>query len=86
RNVTINNLLPGPFATDRLSATLRADAQRSGQSYEETEARWLGANPAGRFGDPVEFGRACAFLCSHYAGYINAQNLVLDGGAYPGTF
>lgn len=86
RGVTINNLLPGPFATDRLTATLQADAQRNGRSYEAAQTQWLASNPAGRFGDPMEFGRACAFLCSRHAGYINAQNLVLDGGAYPGTF
>jgi 3-oxoacyl-[acyl-carrier protein] reductase len=86
RNVTINNLLPGPFTTDRLEATLRADAALSGRSYEEVVAQWKARNPAGRFGVPEEFGRTCAFLCSTHAGYINGQNLLLDGGAYPGTF
>ena len=86
QNVTINNLLPGPFATDRLSATLQAGANMSGRSYETVEAEWKAQNPAGRFGDPMEFGPACAFLCSRHAGYINGQNLLLDGGAYPGTF
>ena len=86
RNVTINNLLPGPFATDRLDDTLRAGAAMTGRSYEEVQQEWKKANPAGRFGDPMEFGRACAFLCSAHAGFINAQNLLLDGGAYPGTF
>ncbi|MFT3720580.1 SDR family oxidoreductase [Pseudorhodoferax sp.] len=86
RNVTINNLLPGPFATGRLEATLRASASLNGCSYEEVVAQWQARNPAGRFGEPMEFGRTCAFLCSAHAGFINAQNLLLDGGAYPGTF
>lgn len=85
-NVTINNLLPGPFATDRLSATLQAGAQMSNRPYEAVEAEWIAQNPAGRFGDPTEFGHTCAFLCSTHSGYITGQNLLLDGGAYPGTF
>lgn len=86
RNVTINNLLPGPFSTDRLEATLRADAALSGRSYEDAAAQWKSKSPAGRFGMPEEFGRTCAFVCSAHAGYITGQNLLLDGGAYPGTF
>ncbi|MGE4239855.1 SDR family oxidoreductase [Ramlibacter sp.] len=86
RNVTINNLLPGPFATDRLAATLRAEAAMRGCTYEDVVAQWTARNPAGRFGDPMEFGRTCAFLCSAHAGYLNAQNVLLDGGAFPGTF
>ncbi|HEY1092710.1 MAG TPA: SDR family oxidoreductase [Burkholderiaceae bacterium] len=86
RNVTINNLLPGSFATDRLQATVQAAAAVSGRMFEAEQAEWQARSPAGRFGDPMEFGRACAFLCSAHAGYINAQNLLLDGGAYPGTF
>jgi 3-oxoacyl-[acyl-carrier protein] reductase len=86
RNVTINNLLPGPFATDRLRATVEAAARMSGRTLEAEQAEWEARSPAGRFGDPTEFGRACAFLCSSHAGYINGQNLLLDGGAYPGTF
>ncbi|MFZ5512275.1 MAG: SDR family oxidoreductase [Pseudomonadota bacterium] len=85
-NVTINNLLPGPFATDRLRATVEAAANTAGKPFEEVWAARMHANPAGRFGDPDEFGRACAFLCSAHAGYITGQNLLLDGGAYPGTF
>jgi len=85
RNVTINNLLPGPFATDRLSATLAAEASLSGTTVGAVEAQWMARNPAGRFGDPMEFGHACAFLCSRHAGFISGQNLLLDGGAYPGT-
>jgi 3-oxoacyl-[acyl-carrier protein] reductase len=85
-NVTINNLLPGLFATDRIAATLAANAQREGVSLEEAESRRLRAIPAGRLGQRDEFGAACAFLCSTHAGYITGQNWLLDGGAYPGTF
>lgn len=83
--VTINNLLPGPFETDRLQATMAAGAKRSGRSVEEEMAVRRDANPARRFGRPEEFGAACAFLCSQHAGYITGQNLLLDGGAFPGT-
>ncbi|MDE2566298.1 MAG: SDR family oxidoreductase [Burkholderiales bacterium] len=86
RNVTINNLLPGPFDTDRLRATMAGAAQRSGQPLDEVMAARRQLNPARRFGDAAEFGAACAFLCSAQAGYITGQNLLLDGGAYPGTF
>jgi len=85
-NVTINNLLPGPFDTDRLRSNFAAAAARSGQALDELTEQRRRANPAGRFGTPEEFGAACAFLCSTHAGYITGQNLLLDGGAYPGTF
>lgn len=85
RNVTINNLLPGPFATDRLAAVARGQAASTGLTVDEVLARRAAENPAGRFGDPAEFGAACAFLCASAAGYITGQNVVLDGGAYPGT-
>jgi 3-oxoacyl-[acyl-carrier protein] reductase len=84
-NVTINNLLPGPFATDRLRANIRSLAESSGRSFEEVYAERQKTNPAGRFGDPEEFGEACAFLCGQRSGYITGQNLVIDGGGYPGT-
>lgn len=84
-NVTINNLLPGPFDTDRLRQTLQAAADKSGRSLEEVTRERAAGNPAGRFGDPVEFGEACAFLCGANAGFITGQNLLLDGGAFPGT-
>jgi len=84
-NVTINNLLPGPFDTDRLRQTLQAAADKSGRSLEEVTKERAAGNPAGRFGDPVEFGEACAFLCGVHAGFITGQNLLLDGGAFPGT-
>ena len=84
-NVTINNLLPGPFDTDRLNATIEAGAKASGRSQEEIRAERSFAVPAGRFGYPEEFGEACAYLCGQHAGFITGQNLLLDGGGYPGT-
>ena len=85
-NVTLNNLLPGPFDTDRLRGTMAAMAKRAGITAEaQWEARRKG-NPTQRFGNPAEFGATCAFLCSVHAGYITGQNVLLDGGAYPGTF
>jgi 3-oxoacyl-[acyl-carrier protein] reductase len=85
-NVTINNLLPGPFDTDRLASLVASSAEATGKAEDAVrEARRL-ANPAQRFGTPEEFGATCAFLCSEYAGYITGQNILLDGGAYPGTF
>ncbi len=84
-NVTINNLLPGPFLTDRLRSLAAAAAQRGGGSAEEELARRGTENPAGRLGDPDEFGAACAFLCSAQAGFIVGQNLLLDGGAFNAT-
>jgi 3-oxoacyl-[acyl-carrier protein] reductase len=85
-NVTINNLLPGPIHTDRLRTTIGAAAKASGRSLEEVVRERQTGNPAGRFGTIEEFGAACAFLCSAQAGFITGQNLLLDGGAYPGTF
>ena len=85
-NVTINNLLPGSFATDRLRANFEARAKSTGKSYDALRDAAMNATPAGRFGDPREFGAICAFLCSVHAGYIAGQNVLVDGGAYPGTF
>lgn len=86
RNVTINNLLPGAFDTDRLRATLAAGVAKTGQPLDAViEARRRQA-PAGRFGSADEFGAFCAFVCSAHAGFFTGQNLLLDGGAYPGTF
>jgi 3-oxoacyl-[acyl-carrier protein] reductase len=85
-NVTINNLLPGPFDTDRLASVMASRASSAGRSVEDVRAQALGVNPAGRFGTIDEFGAACAFLCSAHAGYIVGQNLLLDGGQFPGTF
>ncbi|MCF8468024.1 MAG: SDR family oxidoreductase [Sneathiella sp.] len=84
-NVTINALLPGPFDTDRLRGNFIAVSKASGKSIEEIRKERAAANPAGRFGTPEEFGAACAFLCSDKAGYITGQNILLDGGAFPGT-
>lgn len=85
-NVTINNLLPGMFDTDRLRSTLETMAEANGRSYDEVFQERQANNPARRFGNPAEFGEACAYLCSAQAGYITGQNLLIDGGAYPGTF
>ena len=85
-NVTINNLLPGPFDTDRLRANFEFNAKAQGKTYEELRRLRAEANPAGRFGTIEEFGDACAYLCSAQAGFITGQNLLLDGGHYPGTF
>ncbi|MEC9347639.1 MAG: SDR family oxidoreductase [Pseudomonadota bacterium] len=86
RNVTINNLLPGPFDTDRLNGGFAFRAQKDGRPAEEHKQAAMKANPSGRFGTAEEFGKACAFLCSVHAGFITGQNLLMDGGAYPGTF
>lgn len=86
QGVTINNLLPGAFDTDRLKVTFANSAKKSGQSLEAVmEARQRGI-PARRFGTPQEFGQVCAFLCSAQAAYLTGQNILLDGGAYPGTY
>jgi 3-oxoacyl-[acyl-carrier protein] reductase len=86
RNVTINNLLPGYFDTDRLRAGFAASAARTGSSAEEVAAEWQQSVPAKRFGRPAELGQVCAFLCSAQAGYITGQNILVDGGLFPGTF
>lgn len=86
RGVTINNLLPGKFDTDRLAATVRAAAQKAGQAEEEVRRSQQAQIPAGRFGRPEEFGAICAFLCSVHAGYMTGQNVLADGGAFPGAF
>ena len=86
RGVTINALLPGAFDTDRLRTTMQGAASKSGQPLEALMAERAAAVPARRFGRSEEFGAACAFLCSVHAGYLTGQNILLDGGAYPGTF
>jgi 3-oxoacyl-[acyl-carrier protein] reductase len=85
-NVTINGLLPGPFDTDRLRSSLKFNAEKQGKPLAELEKSRIQANPAKRFGTVEEFGDACAYLCSAQAGFITGQNLLLDGGAFPGTF
>jgi 3-oxoacyl-[acyl-carrier protein] reductase len=86
RNVTINNLLPGAFETDRARIMIGKLAEKRGTTAEQVAAERIAAIPARRFGDPAEFGAACAFLCSAQAGYITGQNLLIDGGAFPGAF
>jgi 3-oxoacyl-[acyl-carrier protein] reductase len=85
-NVTINNLLPGSFLTDRTRQTIAGFAKAAGLNEEQAAAERLRTIPAGRLGDPAEFGEACAYLCSAQASYITGQNFLIDGGAYPGTF
>ena len=84
-NVTVNNLLPGPFETDRLRSNLEFNAKKTGKSVAELRKLRTDANPAGRFGTIEEFGDACAYLCSAQAGFITGQNLLMDGGHFPGT-
>jgi 3-oxoacyl-[acyl-carrier protein] reductase len=86
RNVTINNLLPGQFDTDRLRKTLAAGAAASGKTLDEAIDARMQQIPAKRFGTAAEFGAVCAFLCSVQAGYMTGQNVLLDGGNYPGTY
>lgn len=85
-NVTINNILPGRFDTDRLRSGMAFAAQKSGRPVAEIEAESLAQIPARRFGTPEEFGELCAFICSAQASYITGQNFLIDGGLYPGTF
>jgi 3-oxoacyl-[acyl-carrier protein] reductase len=84
--VTINNLLPGKFDTDRLAGIMQTAAQKSGKTIEQIRAAQLTQIPAKRFGTAQEFGAVCAFLCSQQASYLTGQNILLDGGAYPGAF
>jgi 3-oxoacyl-[acyl-carrier protein] reductase len=84
-NVTINNLLPGSFLTDRLRSNAAAEAAKAGRDVDELIAERARSSPAGRVGDPEEFGAACVFLCSAQAGFIVGQNLLLDGGAFNAT-
>jgi len=85
-NVTINNILPGPFETDRLKQNIAAGAKAEGRDAADVRAARIAANPSKRFGQPSEFGDACAFLCASQAGYITGQNILLDGGAFNSTF
>ena len=81
-NVTINNLLPGYFDTVRLRSNIASGAKAMGADLDKFTEQQMASVPAQRFGDPAEFGEACAFLCSARAGYITGQNLVIDGGRY----
>jgi len=86
QGVTINNLLPGKFDTDRIRSTLPAMAQKAGKTVDELRVIQQAQIPAGRYGNPQEFGSICAFLCSQHAAYMTGQNVLADGGAYPGTY
>jgi 3-oxoacyl-[acyl-carrier protein] reductase len=85
-NVTINFVLPGIFETDRFRSNVEATVKKRGISYEAALKERVDAVPARRVGDPDELGQACAFLCSVQAGYITGQNILIDGGAFPGAF
>jgi 3-oxoacyl-[acyl-carrier protein] reductase len=85
-NVTINFVLPGTFATDRLRSNMEMTAKKKNFSVEAASAERMATVPARRFGQPDELGSACAFLCSAQAGYITGQNLLIDGGVFPGAF
>ncbi len=85
RGVTINNLLPGTFDTARLASNFAAQAQREGTTPEAVRAARIAKHPAQRLGQPTELGNTCAFLCSVHAGYINGQNVLLDGGSFAGV-
>ena len=86
QGVTINNLLPGTFDTQRLAGNFAAQAKREGGDADAIRQARIAKHPARRLGRPDEFGAACAFLCSAHAGYINGQNVLMDGGSFPGTF
>jgi 3-oxoacyl-[acyl-carrier protein] reductase len=86
KNITINNLLPGNFDTQRLRNGLLAAAKQSGKPEADIAAQARSEIPAKRFGTPAEFGQTCAFLCSVHAAYITGQNILLDGGLYPAAF
>ena len=83
-NVTVNNLLPGAFDTDRIAALIDVQSRQTGRGAGELRRQREQSIPAKRFGDPAEFGAACAYLCSAQAGYITGQSLLIDGGAFPG--
>ena len=85
KGVTINGLLPGAFDTDRLRSGTQSAAQKTGQDFDVLWKRRMQNIPAQRFGSAEEFGAVCAFICSVHGGYLNGQNILLDGGAYPGT-
>ena len=74
KGITINNILPGPFDTNRL------------RKSKEITMHLTANKVAGRVGDPAELGAMCAFICSVHAGYLNGQNILMDGGLYPGAF
>ncbi len=85
-NVTINNLLPGIFDSDAQRRHIEGMLEESGKTFDEIWRARAAANPAKRYGRPAELGAYCAFLCSEHAGYVTGQNILVDGGSYPGTF
>ena len=85
-NVTINNMLPGIFDTDAQKRHIDVLVRDTGKPFEQIWAERGAGNPAKRYGRAEEFGAYCAFLCSTQAGFITGQNLLIDGGSYPGTF
>ncbi|HXW20352.1 MAG TPA: SDR family oxidoreductase [Roseiarcus sp.] len=85
-NVTINSIQPGAFDTDRLGAGMSKQAELRGVTLAAARAERQAAIPAKRFGRPEEFGELCAFLASAQAGYITGQNILIDGGVFPGAF
>jgi len=85
-NVTINNLLPGIFDSDAQRRHIEGMLEGSGKTFDEIWRARAAANPAKRYGRPAELGAYCAFLCSEHAGYVTGQNILVDGGSYPGTF
>ncbi len=85
-NVTINHILPGAFATDRLNSIMQKASKDRSIPFEQVEADRIRTIPARRFGTPDEIGKLCAFLASAHAGYITGQNLLIDGGAFPSAF
>jgi 3-oxoacyl-[acyl-carrier protein] reductase len=86
QGVTINNLLPGAFDTDRLRSNIESAARQGNTTFEAARAQRIAGIPAGRLGHSEEFGKLCAFVCSQHASYMTGQNLLLDGGTFPGTF
>ena len=86
QGVTINNILPGKFDTDRIRSNVEVTAQKMGKTVAEIRALQQSQVPAGRYGTPQEFGSLCAYICSQQASYITGQNFLTDGGAYPGTY
>jgi 3-oxoacyl-[acyl-carrier protein] reductase len=85
-NVTINQLLPGYFSTGRLMQGFEAGAAGTDRTAEDIAQDWADQVPAGRFGDPDEFGRTCAWMCSAHSGYLTGQNILLDGGLHNAAF
>lgn len=85
-NVTINNLLPGMFDTDRLKGSTTRMAAMLGVDPAAMADQRRKDVPAGRFGEAEEFGKLCAFIASSHAGYMTGQNILIDGGLFKGSF